>query len=1076
MKTDKTKRLGLILASLHQGASVKLWTQLAQNAAQDANPFFIFAGGRLGKKSESDHLRNSIYNLVNTENLDALISWASAIGSGGSFDELRQFHAHLEPLPFVTIGQKISGTTENHPCADFDAYEGMRSLLRHFIDVHHAKKIAFLHGPASHKSAQERYTAYVETVRSEGYSSDEISNLTSSSFSWNEGEKAIKELVEVRGLVPGRDFDALVASSDMMALEAEKYLEKKGWKIPEDIILGGFNNSEECNVADPPLTTVHMPHSELGMDAYKMARALMNGGEVGEDTMRATSLIVRESCGCNQVHSWLKKNAQSADIVENEEKFLAKIAEILRLSAKEKETQLAPAFHDAANGNQDKALQKYGALVFKFLKSGGEISDLFAISELIDRAVFIPQPIRLTMLSGIDKMVIQMQLRVSAQHRYDSYRLHAALNSLKCDLLTVHDRESLVKLLAENLPKIGIERGAIVLYEDNTFSRYIGGFSEDGADFGDNEIFPSSLLVPSTHTADYATGVYIVQPLFIENQPLGYFIASFTDADGTVYEDLRAAISSSLKSILQFEETTAAKSEAERAEFAKTEFFANVGSDLIDPLKEISAKIDSIEKNVESGTVEKDIISDQVLFLKSQVLTQLEKMETLVDLTRSQINDLPMDKRLFDIRDAIPEIQTVEIAQNELPLVFGDCEKLSKALEILAQEGNGTIRITPKPNGMHLVVNTGRVNWHLPALQLAEKIIALQFGEIKKAEHEATVIFPYPNIAGLPPQKTTILPSRLLFIGKTEETFGLELPKMPFEEKSGEETDENFLLLWNAENSLVDDVLKVYAMRKSNTLCRIPILCSSKIFEGKTFLEVLEQKVRKEKRSPVLFVNCRHTRYSPWATDKNSMSIPSMDNFEKILDEITPSLIIFESVDEAAIKQIRKNRKTVLVPILVIPDTIVSEKDVAFLCENPRIILCNRGAAESVQFSERVQSILSGDEILPPHTGALVKNAILYLNKYASEQIVRWKLADEVHVSEDYLTRIFHKEIGLSLWEYLNRYRIYIATQLLLETNDTIYEIAEKSGFQDQAYFCRVFKKIYGVPPGKIRTNTRPQK
>lgn len=114
--------------------------------------------------------------------------------------------------------------------------------------------------------------------------------------------------------------------------------------------------------------------------------------------------------------------------------------------------------------------------------------------------------------------------------------------------------------------------------------------------------------------------------------------------------------------------------------------------------------------------------------------------------------------------------------------------------------------------------------------------------------------------------------------------------------------------------------------------------------------------------------------------------------------------------------------------------------------------------------------MLNGDEILPPHTGALVKKAILYLNKNAPQQIVRWKLADTVHVSEDYLTRIFHKEIGLSLWEYLNRYRIYIATKMLLETNDTIYEIAENSGFQDQAYFCRVFKKIYGVPPGKIRS------
>ena len=219
----------------------------------------------------------------------------------------------------------------------------------------------------------------------------------------------------------------------------------------------------------------------------------------------------------------------------------------------------------------------------------------------------------------------------------------------------------------------------------------------------------------------------------------------------------------------------------------------------------------------------------------------------------------------------------------------------------------------------------------------------------------------------------------------------------------------------------------------------------------------------------MLFVNAKHTRYGTWATDENVVTITSMTEFDKIVNEVCPSLIVFEEINESSIKHVRKNPKTVLVPILVLPNEISTEEEVDLLCSHPRIILCNRGAAESEQFNARIQGVLSGDEILPPHTGALVKKAILYLNKNASQQIVRWKLADTVHVSEDYLTRIFHKELGLSLWEYLNRYRIYLATKMLLETNDTIYEIAENTGFQDQAYFCRVFKKIYGVPPGKIR-------
>ena len=282
--------------------------------------------------------------------------------------------------------------------------------------------------------------------------------------------------------------------------------------------------------------------------------------------------------------------------------------------------------------------------------------------------------------------------------------------------------------------------------------------------------------------------------------------------------------------------------------------------------------------------------------------------------------------------------------------------------------------------------------------------------------------------------------------------------------------DEIFsIFYWEPDEAPIDEWVKVFSFRRNENLFRAPVLCFSKTLIGHNFLEIIEEKIKSQKSSPVLFVGAVHTRYGNWATDSNTVSIASMDEFENILLEIDPSIIVFEKIDEESIVKIRQNQKTVLTPILVLPDSILDEKEVELLCEHPKIILCNRGAAESEQFEARIHEILAGDEILPPHTGALVKKAILYLNVNAGQQIVRWKLADTVHVSEDYLTRIFHKEIGLSLWEYLNRYRIYLATKMLRETNDTIYEIAENAGFQDQAYFCRVFKKIYGVPPGKIR-------
>ncbi|MBQ7644339.1 MAG: helix-turn-helix transcriptional regulator, partial [Spirochaetales bacterium] len=103
-------------------------------------------------------------------------------------------------------------------------------------------------------------------------------------------------------------------------------------------------------------------------------------------------------------------------------------------------------------------------------------------------------------------------------------------------------------------------------------------------------------------------------------------------------------------------------------------------------------------------------------------------------------------------------------------------------------------------------------------------------------------------------------------------------------------------------------------------------------------------------------------------------------------------------------------------------------------------------------------------------TGAIVKRAQIYICKHATLPVSRWQIADEVHVSEDYLTRIFKKELGLSPWDYLNRYRIWLAGTLLRNTGMSVNDVAEATGFQDQAYFCRVFKKIRGFSPSRVRS------
>lgn len=1054
------KRIGFALSSIHLGSSLKLWIKLADYAAQGNGSFFIFPGGIINS-SGIDKLRNEIYSLVNEENLDGLVSWASSIGSGSSVEQITDFHRKLGSLPFVTIGQKIL----NHTEVSFDAYAGMKELTKHFIEVHGARKIVFVRGPLSHESAQDRFRGYYDAVKEAGILDE---NLITDGVSWSEGESAAEQLYENRGLVPGKDFDALLAASDMMALSVANYFEKRGYKIPKDYICGGFNDSAESRIYSTPFSTVHMPMEKLGVLAYDKLLQELSGNLKISDTVLPAYPIIRESCGCNNVKQ-LQNFYDAKTHIKNRDQFIDDIATLLRLDEESKQKIIVPLFNALFENNQSEFFRLLNEDLLEYFNDGGELSTLFEAIRILHNSSCLPEEYVVKIISTIKLMIPQTQGHVFSSKLYDTEKLAASVSALKTALFSVHDFPALIEVLAKSLPHIGMRNSAVVLYGDKGTSKYIGGFNDAGEVRAEEVSFPSGLLVPSKYAKEFEYGVYVVQPLFSADKALGYIISAYSGCDGIVYEDLRVAVSNAIQSIQLFQEINEARKLAEQAEFAKTEFFANVGSDLCDPLKDLAAKIIQMQGNIEKGILDQDILTEQLIFLRSQIQSQLEKTETLVDLTRSQVDDLPMEKKLFDIRQVLPG-SVVASLEEEYPLIYGDPDRIKKAIYSMFGNGEGSISIRSCVEGLKLTVKARRFDWQTPELLLAEKIILLQYGEVEKVDDTTAVItLPWPSLAGLPPVRQEYMPATLLNLSSKSPAgnmFGLEVENF----NGAQEYNGNYILYWRPDNAPIDEWVKIYALRHNDNLFRAPILCYSHELISHSFVEMLESQVRTQKSAPVLFVNAQHTRYGTWATDANTVSISSMNEFDHILGEITPSLIVFESIDEETIKRIRKNSKTVLIPIIVLPDSILSEEEVEVLCSYPRIILCNSGAADSEQFNNRIHEILNGDEILPPHTGALVKKAILYLNKNASQQIVRWKLADTVHVSEDYLTRIFHKEIGLSLWEYLNRYRIYLATKMLLETNDTIYEIAEKSGFQDQAYFCRVFKKIYGVPPGKIRT------
>ena len=165
-----------------------------------------------------------------------------------------------------------------------------RTAIEHLISMGH-RKIAVIGGPRIHSSmTHERFCGCMEAFRSHGVEFEDELDYESTRFSFSWGYEAAKRLLE-----KGRNYTAIFAMADVMAIGAIRALQDAGLRVPEDVSVVGLDGLAIGEYTVPRLTTISQNVEELAERSFRLLLENIESHTAAHYEILPVSLLIRES-------------------------------------------------------------------------------------------------------------------------------------------------------------------------------------------------------------------------------------------------------------------------------------------------------------------------------------------------------------------------------------------------------------------------------------------------------------------------------------------------------------------------------------------------------------------------------------------------------------------------------------------------------------------------------------------------------------------------------------------------------------------------------------------------------------
>ena len=724
--------IGLLTAWLRDPYATVTWSGVMDAARERDVNVVNLVGSRLRSPFEFESASQVLFDLVDPDVLDGLVVFSEMLYHFVSVTDISRFVDRYRPVPMTSIG-----VVEGIPSVMLDIEQGMREMTAHLVDVHGYQRMAYLSGPAGEQTAEAMFRGFQSALNACDIAF-EPALVTPRPPSWGAAIAAdgIRVLLDERKLVPGKDFECLVGCGDREIIAAAEILQDRGFRIPNDIAVTGYNSLEEARLAVPSITTVDRKIAELARRATDMLLDMLDGKQVPDRLILPPELVVRRSCGC-MPQMVIQAAADPAVAVE----VTPTPADLARLRASVAAGMVRswPARIPGSTAGFDSKwadhlftsflaelegespgvfLTTLEDMLRQVLATDGNVSAWHSVLSTLRKQVrpHLGSP---RLLAQCENLWQQARVMIGDFAEQAQGRRHLlarqqvrTLSDISQALITTFDMKGLMDVLTRDLPQLGIPACYLSLYEDASqpaaAARLILAYNDAGRARLelDGQSFPSRFLVPAEMLGDDRRRDLLVLALHFQGEQLGFVVMEMGPRDGSLYEALRIQISSALKGALLarhnvelYQEAVAARKMAEDADQLKSRFLSTVSHELRTPLSLIVGTIEMILRDGEATSQKLPVLYQRDLEsirISAQHLARL--IGDVLDLASSQAGQLRLQLEPLRLREVLDKVVMLgePLARekgliwrtnipDDLPVVWGDRTRLQQvALNLVA--------------------------------------------------------------------------------------------------------------------------------------------------------------------------------------------------------------------------------------------------------------------------------------------------------------------------------------------------------------------------------------------------------